>query len=346
VRQLASLGFTQHFFAQLDERTLALALDPEAPTPVARVTFVSRDLARLHDHTLARASTAVVVGDWVVVDRGLDPPWISRRLEPRNELRRRDPGTGVQTLAANVDEAWICTALGRDLQPRRVERFLALCHEAEVEPRVLLTKADPDADPRPALEALRPLGAPISAISALHGTGLESLDPGSGRTAALLGSSGVGKSTLLNALLGDAVMHTGDVREHDDRGRHTTTARHLFRLPRGGWLLDNPGIRQVGLVDTSGLASTFPEIDALLDRCRYRDCAHQGDAGCAVQAAVDAGEIDAVRLAAWRKLGREADYHARAADPRLQAEHIRRWKQVHLENRHRGRVTGWQKGQG
>lgn len=347
-------GFTQFFLGQLDFDELQAALDPEHPLTPARVSFVSRDRVRLLGVTkMAQLSGAVfdpedptVVGDWVLADATLDPPIVTRRLRRTGVLRRRKPTGGVQPVAANLDLAMICTAMGGDLNVRRVERWLALCADAGVAALVVLTKADPDQDPTADLAALRTTGTDAVAVSALHGMGVDGIRArlGPGQTATLLGSSGVGKSTLVNALLGVMAQETGGVRVGDDKGRHTTTARSLHALPGGAFLVDNPGVREVGLVDPGGVTTTFPEIEQLLGRCRYRGCGHKGEEGCALDIALAEGTLDPGRLAAWRKLEAEAAYEARRIDKAAMVEEQRKWKRISQANRARLKKEGWQKG--
>lgn len=326
--------------------------DSSSPTRPGRVSFVSHNRARVlvgegsavgvlltaRCHTPA---DPVLVGDWLVVDRSHDPPLAVQRLQRDNTLRRRDPSGGIQRVAANVDLGLICTAVGADFSVRRAERWMALCHEAGITPLLLLTKADPGRDVTAEVGALSKLGAEVWPLSALYGLGTAELDQRlTNHTACLLGSSGVGKSTLLNALLGDAVQDTGGVRQGDDKGRHTTTARSLFRLPSGGLLIDNPGVREVGLVDEDGLSAAFPEVEALLHQCRYRDCQHTGDDGCALDAAVDRGELQPERLASWRKLQKEAAYEARRNDVALRRAEERKWRQVVQAAKARNKLLG------
>lgn len=347
-------GFSQFFLGQLDFDELQAALDPEHPLVPSRVSFVSRDRVRLLGVSgmgllglVFDPDDPTVVGDWVLVDTAQDPPLVTRRLRRTGVLRRRKPTGGVQPVAANLDLALICTAMGADLSLRRVERWLALCAEADVPALVVLTKADPDRDPGPDLALLRGAGADVVAVSALHGTGVDEVRArlGPGQTATLLGSSGVGKSTLVNALLGEHTQDTSGVRAGDDKGRHTTTARSMHALPGGGYLVDNPGVREVGLVDPGGVTTSFPEIEALLGTCRYRGCRHQGEDGCALDAAVETGTLDAGRLDAWRKLEAEAAYEARRIDKAAQAAEQRKWKRLMQDNRRRLKAAGWQKGQ-
>lgn len=351
--ELFCLGLSQHFIAQLEGDALFGAFDPHAPILPARVSFVSRNRGRvlvgsgaavpvLLPARLCDPADPVVVGDWLVVDRSGDPVVGLHRLDRRTVLRRRSPAGGTQPVAANVDVALICMAIGADFSVRRAERWLAVCHEAGVEPLIVVTKADPDrsSELEAARRALVVLGAvDVMAVSALHGTGvdalLQRLSTSAGTTASLLGSSGVGKSTLLNALLGDSVQATSDVRQGDDKGRHTTTSRSLFRLPGDVLLVDNPGVREVGLVASGGLDAVFADIDAVLGSCLYRDCRHEGDAGCALDAAVEAGTLSAERVAAWQKLQREAAYEARRTDRSAQLAEQRKWRRITQDYRQR-----------
>ena len=252
-------------------------------------------------------------GDWVgiVAAAGSPEARIDCVLPRRSEFRRRNAGSrvGAQIVGANIDTLFVATSLNRDLNPARLERYVAMGLESGAEPVVLLTKADllPDAD-----AVVGRLGAELRvavvALSARSGEGLESLSPWfrPGRTLALVGSSGVGKSTLLNRLAGEELMETRDIRDHDARGRHTTTHRELFRLPGGALVLDTPGMRELGLWDAQdGVAGAFGDLEDLAARCRFRDCSHQAEPGCAVLAAVEDGSLDPKRLRRFRLLARE-----------------------------------------
>jgi ribosome biogenesis GTPase len=253
------------------------------------------------------------VGDWVgcVSSPHNGEARIDAVLPRRSTFRRRAAGSrpGAQTIAANVDTLFVATSLNGDLNPRRLERYVAMGRESGAESVVLLTKSDlaDDADGSAArLQA--ELGAPVVAISSRTGEGLDSVarwfEPG--RTLALVGSSGVGKSTLLNRLAGEELMITREIREDDARGRHTTTHRQLFLLANGALVLDTPGMREFGLWDADeGLDQTFAEIVELASRCRFADCSHRLEPGCAVQAAVSAGRVGADRLKSYRRLSHE-----------------------------------------
>jgi ribosome biogenesis GTPase len=249
------------------------------------------------------------VGDWVAAAAvpGEDKAIIEAVLPRRTAFTRTEPSSDArEVVAANVDTVFVTTAVGRDFSARRLERYLAAAHESGAEPVVLVNKADADgADD--ALEQARAAapGVPVHLISAKRGDGLEQLDGYlvAGRTVALLGSSGVGKSTLVNRLAGSELLATADVRA-DELGRHTTTRRQLVRLPRGGLLLDTPGLRELQLAGAD-LDETFPEIAALAPSCRFRDCSHTHEPGCAVREAVESGTVARERYESYLKLAAE-----------------------------------------
>ena len=284
------------------------------------------------------------VGDWVAAAGldGRDTAVIQAVLPRRTAFGRNTSADGYagnlageQVLAANVDVALVITSLDGDFNLRRLERYLAVAWTGGTTPVILLNKADVALDPdglRVAAEAVAP-GVEVRTISALTGDGVAELANdhlAPGRTAVVLGSSGVGKSTLVNALLGHERQRTSAVRDDDARGRHTTTHRELVRLPSGALLIDTPGIRSLGVAGAAdGLENTFADIADLAQGCRFRDCRHDGEPGCAVRSALDDGRLDAARFASHRKLEREAAHVARANDPILRAAERRRWKTIH-----------------
>ncbi len=291
-------------------------------------------------HDAARPTDLPAVGDWVAAEA--DPvahgPAVIFAVLPRRSAfgRNREDGQAAadQILAANVDVALVVTGLDGDFNLRRIERYLAVAWSGGVEPVILLNKADAAADPdgaRAAVETVAP-GVDVRLVAALAGTGVPELARdhlGTGRTAVVLGSSGAGKSTLLNALLGEARAKTGAVREADARGRHTTTHRELHRLPGGGLLIDTPGIRSLGVTGADdGLAPAFAEVTDLAADCRFADCRHEGEPGCAVLAAVEDGRLAHDRLASHRKLEREAAHAARQTDRLARDADRRKWKAI------------------
>ncbi|NLD34476.1 MAG: ribosome small subunit-dependent GTPase A [Clostridiales bacterium] len=267
---------------------------------------------------LAKQDTAPVTGDRVTLDRQSDAAGAALILSllPRTSLMSRTEA-GLrgrsQPLAANIDLALICTSMNEEFNPKRLDRYLAMADGAGVRAVLLLTKADLAPDPQPWLAPVLALRPPRSMIlcSAYTGRGMDELRQLlHGRRAVLLGSSGVGKSSLINALLGDERMRTAHISVHQDKGRHTTTSRQLIPLPGGGYLIDTPGMRELKL-DQSDADAAFADITALAAQCRFGDCRHGGEPGCAVRAAVEAGTLSAARLNSWRKLSREQEMRAR-----------------------------------
>ncbi|HSL82176.1 MAG TPA: ribosome small subunit-dependent GTPase A [Thermoanaerobaculia bacterium] len=272
------------------------------------------------------------VGDWVAVDAGASPADrpVIRAILPRHTcLRRKAAGarTEEQVLAANVDLALLVLGLDGDFSPRRLERFAVLARAGGADAAVLLTKADllagraPELADRIAAARAAAPGLPVLPVSSVTPDGLEPLAPylEPGRTLVLLGSSGVGKSTLVNRLAGRDLLATAAVRAHDDRGRHTATHRELIRLPGGALLVDGPGLREVQLWldgdEEGSLAEAFADVEALARGCRFRDCTHRHEPGCAVRRAMEEGELDPGRLEGLRKIEREVAALERRRDP-------------------------------
>ncbi|HET7728319.1 MAG TPA: ribosome small subunit-dependent GTPase A [Candidatus Limnocylindrales bacterium] len=285
------------------------------------------------------------VGDWVAIDPAdASGPAVITAVLPRRSAFRRSNGDGragggrlaaEQVLAANVDVALLVTGLDGDFNLRRLERYLTVAYAGGTRPVVVLNKVDLDDDVeghRVAAEAVAP-GVPVHAVSALTGHGLDRLASAHlrpGVTAVVLGSSGVGKSTLVNALLGLERQRTNDVRADDSKGRHTTTARELIPIGGGALIVDSPGIRSLEVAGAeAGIDGAFVDIAELATGCRFRDCAHDGEPGCAVHSALLDGRLDHTRFDSWRKLEREAAHAVRRVDPFARAEERRRWKAIH-----------------
>lgn len=306
---LEALGWNSFFAAQVDSDAMAAAV-------VGKVVAVHRDALEVLGPGLDERVPPMgpdgpaTVGDWVVLDPRTRRPL--RILDRQSLFKRKSPGESrrLQLIAANVDTVFLVTSANHEFNPARLERYLAIAREAGVMPVVVLTKIDLADDATPFLRAARGLapGLVVEAVDARGPEGVASLGPwlAPGQTIALLGSSGVGKSTLVNTLSGGARQATAAISEADDRGRHTTSGRSLHRLASGAWLLDTPGMRELQLVEAAaGIDEVFEDVVALADRCRFGDCTHEGEPGCAVRAALDAGQLDEERLARYRKLVRE-----------------------------------------
>jgi ribosome biogenesis GTPase len=261
-------------------------------------------------HMAESAADLPAVGDWVLLRDG----WIDRILPRRTMIARKAPGKGIapQVLAANIDLIFVVTGLDGDLNLRRLERYLVAAAESGAEPVIVLNKADLCHNPEEAVAGVRAIAPTHSVLlmSAELDWGTKQIrDKLAGfRTGTLLGSSGAGKSTLLNRLLGEELQRINEVRLSDRRGQHTTTHRHLFRRPGGGLLIDQPGLREVQLwAGQEALAGAFEDLSALASECRFRDCRHQGEPGCAVASAVAAGDLSEGRLKSYEKLRREIE---------------------------------------
>ena len=321
---------------------------------LGRVSVVHSDRYRLYTVQGEMAAEAIgallyrtersawpAVGDWVALqpvgpDEAPKEAMIHAVLPRRTMFSRRAAGDREQeqVIAANIDLALIVCGLDQDFNVRRIERYLTLAHASGVEAAIVLNKSDVCVDLSARLDETARVagGAPVVAITARVAQGIEPvlrlLRPG--LTMALLGSSGVGKSTLVNQLLGVERQFVQAVRESDSRGRHTTTYRELLPLPQGGALIDTPGMRELQLwAGQDSLDSSFAEIAALAEQCRFRDCSHLVEAGCAVQAAIEAGELDAARWESYRKLRAEIAWHALQTDLQAAQAQKKKWKAIH-----------------
>jgi ribosome biogenesis GTPase len=357
---VSSLGWDEKFssaFADLD----GLADSCPGELVPARVTRVDRGAcdalssdgplrATFSGALLAAGAADPVstpcVGDWIAVRRWTDGRITAEAVLPRRTAFVRGsvtPGSSHgQVLAANVDVAVVVEGLHPEPDLGRIERFLALAWESGASPLVVLTKADlvPDADGMRAEVAAAAPGVEVFAVSAATGVGLAEIAPyaAPGVTLAFLGPSGAGKSTLTNALAGATLMATRELRA-DGKGRHTTVHRELVLLPGGGLVIDTPGLRSVGLTDVAeSLELVFAEVEALAELCKFGDCVHKTEPGCAVLAAVESGELPERRLESYRKLLKEARWMAMRHDARLRAQERARWKRVHKEVRASGRI--------
>lgn len=326
----------------------------------ARVVTEERELLRLQTglddgfwgFTIGRArlDEPPAVGDWVVCSRGVQDPRarIHAVLPRRSCLVRRAAGRvdRPQILAANVDVAFVVSSLNTDLNSRRIERYLTTIYDGGARPAILLTKLDLCEEPEPwirEVQAAAP-GVDVLAVSALTGGGMEKLAEylRPGETAVLLGSSGTGKSTVINALSGASLARTQTIRDTDERGRHTTTSRHLWALGSGALIIDTPGMRELQLwADAESLELAFGDVQEAALRCRFTDCMHAAEPGCAVRAALDTGALSAERLESYKKLTREMAFQARKQDRAAASVEKEKWKRIHKQSRADSKHRRW-----
>jgi ribosome biogenesis GTPase / thiamine phosphate phosphatase len=296
-------------------------------------------------HAADSTAELPAVGDWVAYDlpAGAERAAVHAILPRRSAFRRKQAGfeTAEQVVAANVDVLFLVTSLNQDLNVRRIERYMTLAWESGADPVVVLTKADlcPDVEPALALVESVTFGVPVHVTSAPTGAGFDDVRAhlDGGRTGAAVGSSGVGKSTLINGLCGEERLATREIRD-DGRGRHTTTHRELIVLPGAGCVIDTPGMRELQLWDSAeGLERAFEDVDAVIAECRFSDCAHDTEPDCAVQAALADGSLDSERFQSYQKLQRELHYLEIRHDARARSEARKRWRAVNKEARARAR---------
>ena len=335
-------------------RELASAYPP--PGDVGRVVRVDKTLcsvvtasglvrasygASLLDAVATDVRDAPCTGDWCLVRSWPDGPvTVEAVLERRTAVvRAASSGTSLgQVLVANVDVLAVVVALHPEPNLSRIERLVTLAWESGGRPVVVLTKADlaPDAEMLADDVRVAAPGVEVIVCSTVTGHGIEDVRAlvDGNLTLGLLGASGHGKSSLTNALVGAEVLTTKQIRD-DGKGRHTSVRRELVPLPGGGAVIDTPGLRGVGLQEaTQGLASTFPDIEALVDECRFNDCSHETEPGCAVQSAIADGTLAERRLDSWRRLRREMAWMASRTDARLRAEQLKKWKAITKHQRH------------
>lgn len=301
-------------------------------------------------HRASAREDLPAVGDWVLAAPlpGEERMIVLDMLDRKTKLSRQQAGgkTGEQILATNVDKVLLVASLNKELNLRRIERFMTAVWESGATPVIVLNKADLSDEGellRGDVQSAAP-GVPVLITSAATGDGVETLSGhlAPGETVVLIGSSGVGKSSLINRLSGHETQVVSHIRESDDRGRHTTTTRQMLIVPGRGIIIDTPGLRELQLWDSGdgGSSQVFAEIEELAARCAFSDCRHESEPGCAVQEALEGDQLDPERFSSYRKLERERMYIARKHDRSLQMDETRRWKQIHKENRRRMKARG------
>ncbi|MBZ0264489.1 ribosome small subunit-dependent GTPase A [bacterium] len=341
--EISDLGFSSFFADQVDDSVISenhlarVSAEHRSEYEILCRAGVKRaQLSRNHFKEFDQ-DMLPKVGDWVILVDNSHPLLIEKVLDRKTTLSRGAAGneTANQVLATNVDVVFVVAGLDSEFNSNRIERYLSMVWSSGAVPVVVLNKADLADDPTSVqieTEAHSP-GVDVLLASSVTNEGLDQLRSHLhvGVTAAFVGPSGVGKSTLINALIGEASMDTSEVRSVDSKGRHTTVHRQLIMLPGGGMVIDTPGLRELQLTDAEGIDSVFPEIEALAEECRFRDCTHQSEPGCAVKAGVESGEIKADRYEHYLKLQHDAQSFEIRQDERLYRQKGREWGKLSRE---------------